>query len=156
MLLATSWRRSRFLDRPSGSGTGGFVSGWRLDKAAGPAAFRLIRFRSNLSRHGRLRESVSSVSQPPAKPAAQADSSQPREAQGDRRGAHPGVLGAPTRLTHPGGMVGYTAHELRHVCSSLLIASEASEWCVRGRGVATPWATKEERDNCRGVALVDG
>ena len=28
---------------------------------------------------------------------------------------------------HPDGIVGYTAHELRHVCASLLIASGASD-----------------------------
>src|SRR5262249_2439189 len=28
---------------------------------------------------------------------------------------------------HPDGMVSYTAHELRHVCASLLIASGASD-----------------------------
>jgi integrase len=31
---------------------------------------------------------------------------------------------------HPDGMVGYTAHELRHVCASLLIASGASDMQV--------------------------
>ena len=31
---------------------------------------------------------------------------------------------------HPDGMVNYTAHELRHVCASLLIASRASEMQV--------------------------
>jgi integrase len=31
---------------------------------------------------------------------------------------------------HPDGIVGYTAHELRHVCASLLIASGASDMQV--------------------------
>jgi integrase len=41
-----------------------------------------------------------------------------------------GLFAAWPNEAHPDGIVSYTAHELRHVCASLLIASGASDMQV--------------------------